>query len=179
VQLKTKVLWLKTTMVCSNCGYDKRTAEVDKAAVHTADIIFWRLLVPVVAIIAVISCLIQTRLDGVGFLVFFAFLGICGMFTVIGSRFHNLEERTCFLCLITFELIGIVRIIYGLSIGMHRFEFLIAMMILIPVPIAAAASDQGVLGSHGGGGCGGGGGGGGGCGGGGGGGGGGCGGCGG
>jgi hypothetical protein len=173
-QLKGKVVWLKTTMVCSNCGYHQRTAEIDKAAVHTANIIFWRLLVPAAVIITGISCLIQTRMDGEEFLIFFAFLGICGMITVIGSEFHDLGKgRTFVLCLIAFEVIGVVRNMYGSFIGMHKFEYLMMMMIGMPFLGTMAlfgksvgrSNGSGWSGSSGGGGCGGGGcgGGGGGC----------------
>jgi hypothetical protein len=106
-------------------------------------------------------------MDGRGFLIFFGFLGICGIATVIGSEFHNLGKgRTFVLCLIAFELIGGFRIYYGLSIGMQKFGFLPMMMVGMPVFGAMAlfgkskgggASDGSSCGGGGGGGCGGGG----------------------
>ena len=124
---------LKTTVICNNCGYNKRTAEVAKATAVAADITFWHRLVPAVAIVAVISCLVQTQMNGMEFLMLFAVLGICGFATAIGSEFHNLGKgRTFVLCLIAFEVIGIVRIMYGSSIGMHKFDYLTMMMFGMP-----------------------------------------------
>ena len=124
---------LKTTVICSNCGYNKRTAEVTKATALAADITFWHRLVPIVLIVSVISCLVQSQMDGGEFLMFFAFLGICGFATAIGSEFHDLGKgRTFVLSLIAFELIGGVRILYGQSIGMHKFDFLTMMMVGMP-----------------------------------------------
>lgn len=120
---------LASAVVCENCSYNKRTAEIQKATEDVANTKFWHRLVPGVAIVAVLACLVQTQLKGVEFLWFFGFLAFCGGATTIGADFHDLGKvRTFVACVVAFEIVAVVRIVYGMSIGMSQFDFLKVMM---------------------------------------------------
>ena len=121
---------LATAVICDNCGFSKRTVGLLKAK----DDIFRQRLVPCVLIAAVLACLVQTQLKGVEFLWLYSFLAICGGVTAIGADFHDLGKiRTFIACVILFEVVGVVRFLYGSSIGMEKFGFLFMMMAGYPL----------------------------------------------
>jgi hypothetical protein len=116
---------LASAVICENCNYSKRTAGLLRAK----DATFRQRLVPCVLIAALLVCLVQTQLKGVEFLWLYGFLALCGGATTIGADFHDLGEiRTFIACVIAFEVVGVVRFLYGTSIGMEKFGFLLMMM---------------------------------------------------
>jgi uncharacterized membrane protein YgcG len=121
--------FLAKAEVCENCSYSRRTAEIQKSK----DTTFWYRLVPFVLIAAVLAYLVQTQLKGVEFLWFFVFFALCGGTTTIGAEFHDLGKfRTFVAWAIAFEIVGVVRILFGTSIGMTQFDFLKMMMVGCP-----------------------------------------------
>ena len=121
---------LASAVICENCGFNKRTAKIQKATEEAANAKFWRRLVPFILIVAVVSCLVQTQMKGVEFLWFFGFLAVCCGATTIGADFHDLGKvRTFVACVVAFEIVALVSIVYGLSVGMSQFDFLKMMML--------------------------------------------------
>jgi hypothetical protein len=118
------------------------------------------------------ASVIQTVLDGPEFMgVFIAFLVtivVAGLLIRLSAPIYlNAYFVAAFL---TYELIAIVRLVYGINAGMSRFDDLKAMMVIGPLALSfvAISTSNGHGGLNGGsssssGGCGGGGGGGGGC----------------
>lgn len=118
---------------CSDCGYSESEAKT-RRRVLDGEIIFRRRLVPIVSVIAVISCFVQSQMNGPLFLLFFVVLGLCGLITACVSQIHDISKTRVFvLCLIAFEVIGGARILYGVLIGMHRFKYLAWMMFVMPL----------------------------------------------
>lgn len=122
--------FLAKAEICENCSYSRRTAEIQKSK----DATFWYRVVPGVMAAAVLMCLAQTQLGSVEFLLLFGFLGLCCGATTIGAGIYDLgKPRTFMVCLIAFELVGFVRILYGTSNGRDNFGFVQMMMVGCPV----------------------------------------------
>jgi uncharacterized membrane protein YgcG len=86
------------------------------------------------AIVVMVS-VYQTTLNGPQFLGFFQIVFWCGVVSVFTMGFLASKYRGSYLLavLLTFELIAIVRIGYGMSQGMHNFANLLYMMIVGPI----------------------------------------------
>ncbi len=106
------------SVICTNCGYNLRTGEPWETTERASSEVFWWRLAPAVLVVFLVAALIQTQLTGIQFL--FVFLWFCGVATTIGAEFQELGKgRACLVCLAAWECLGLVRLVYGLSIGMQ------------------------------------------------------------
>lgn len=159
----------RDTVFCTNCGFNRRTGEVVTTTSRSSDETFWVRLTPAVIVVMLIGCVVQTQLGGIPFLLMYVFLGFAGAMVTVGAEFNGFgKARTFTLCLVAWELLGVVRFAYGTSIGMQNFGFLFGLMVIAPffgATFAFGKADESGSGWLGGSGCGGGGscGGGGGC----------------
>lgn len=127
-----------SSIVCTNCGYNRRTKKKHLSSKEARSRTFWFRLAPAVLGAIVIMGLIQTQLSGFEFLSCYVLLSFAGTLTTIGADYKELgKERTFLLCLIAWELLGLVRYVYGISIGMENFELMFMAMVVVPAIGAA------------------------------------------
>jgi len=120
--------------MCTNCGLNLRTGICQKTSERVSSEKFWHRLAPAVLVVLLIAAVVQAQLTGIQFLFFFVLLWFGGVATTIGAELHDLEKgRTFVLCLVAWELLGLTRYVYGVSIGMQTFELMGIMMFVGPV----------------------------------------------
>ncbi len=80
------------------------------------------------AVTVLVTSVYQTSLSGPEFMSFFLVLGVVLLFAGLGGRAILGSTAIAVLCILTFEAIGGIRILYGTSQGMHKFSNLTSMM---------------------------------------------------
>ncbi|MFT5323153.1 MAG: hypothetical protein ACI8P0_000999 [Planctomycetaceae bacterium] len=91
--------------------------------------------------IVLIAGVFQSTLDGPAFMTMFVALlvtiVVAGLVIRIAAPTHL--KKYVAAGLITYEMIAIVRLIYGMNVGMSRFDNLKAMMVVGPIAVCVAA----------------------------------------
>jgi ankyrin repeat protein len=90
----------------------------------------WRIGLPLAFVVIVIAFVIQMGFDGPSFLAFYVLLFIVTFASSHAIRKAIDTDEVNYLALLVFEGVGVIRIFYGATHGMHKFGFLIIGMII-------------------------------------------------
>lgn len=109
-----------------------REAEADGSSISGT--IFWPVAMGISVCLIGAMSFYQPVLDGPQFLMVAVLLAAVGMcLTLVAKPMEWGTGRVAVMSLITFELICLIRIMWGQSHGMHKFGFLVGMMVIVPV----------------------------------------------
>lgn len=106
---------------------------------------FLRTQVPMAATVVVMVSLLQIAMAGPQFLATFGVCMLVAVGCVTAARKENGGKLTAvILWVFAIELIGLIRLAYGMSQGMQRFQILYALLIIVPFVLGIVALLQSV-----------------------------------
>ncbi|GEM_PF-589650 len=106
---------------------------------------FLRAQLPIAGVIVVMVSLLQLALTGPQFLVALGVSVLAAIGCVTAASKKNGEKLAAvILWVFAIELVGVIRLAYGMSQGMHRFQILYAVLITVPFVLGIVAMLQSV-----------------------------------